>query len=112
MLLVEFVPYEKDLGNELLLGFRASEAFGPVISFSKGGSDAEYFATHFSPPNLILPPIDRVWTEALLKSTKIHHKYIAEGQYDHIKKLPRPDFFSAGWPPVFPILHRLLPGSC
>ncbi|HUT65565.1 MAG TPA: acetate--CoA ligase family protein [Spirochaetota bacterium] len=61
ILLCEHIEYSKDLGNEILLGIRESEAFGPLISFSKGGTDAEHFAGNFSPPNLILAPIDRKW---------------------------------------------------
>ena len=85
-LLVEEVRYSKDLGNEILLGFRESDAFGPVLSFSKGGSDAEHFATHFSPPNLILAPIDREWAYALLASTHIHRSTSTEGQEDYISQ--------------------------
>ncbi|UCB44264.1 MAG: acetate--CoA ligase family protein [Spirochaetota bacterium] len=85
--LVEYIEYSKDLGNETLLGFRESEAFGPVISFSKGGTDAEHFAENFSAPNLILAPIDRQWARALLESTKIQKKYIAEGKTDYIAKI-------------------------
>jgi len=87
VLMAEYVPYTKDLGNEILLGFRESAAFGPVISFSKGGSDAEHFARHFSSPNLILAPIDRPWAEALLNATHIHKKYLAEGHGDYIAKI-------------------------
>ncbi len=87
VLLVEFIHYSKDLGNEILLGFRESNSFGPVISFSKGGTDAEHFAANFSSPNLILPPIDRNWAEALLKSTKIHKKFIAQGHGEFITKI-------------------------
>jgi len=87
MLLVEYVDYSKDLGNEILLGFRESMAFGPVISFSKGGTDAEHFAGHFSPPNLILPPLDRQWANALMSSTHISGKYLAEGHADYISKI-------------------------
>lgn len=87
ILLVEYVAYDKDLGNEVLLGFRESEAFGPVISFSKGGSDAEHFARYFSPPNLIMAPIDRQWAQALLESTSIHKKYIEEGHSDYINHI-------------------------
>jgi len=87
ILLTEYVEYSKDLGNEILLGFRESEAFGPVISFSKGGTDAEHFAKNFSPPNLILAPIDRNWAQALLESTKIHKKYIQEGNSGYIDKI-------------------------
>ncbi|MBU0986515.1 MAG: acetate--CoA ligase family protein, partial [Proteobacteria bacterium] len=87
ILFVEFIDYSQDLGNENLLGFRESEAFGPVISFSKGGSDAEHFARHYSPPNLILAPIDRQWAQALLESTHIQKKYHAQGKTDYITKI-------------------------
>jgi 3-hydroxypropionyl-CoA synthetase (ADP-forming) len=87
VLLVEYLDYSKDLGNEILLGFRESVAFGPVISFSKGGSDAEHFARHFSSPNLILPPLDRQWADALMASTHISRKYAAEGRGDFINKI-------------------------
>ncbi|UCF98124.1 MAG: acetate--CoA ligase family protein [Spirochaetaceae bacterium] len=87
VLLVEHVDYSKDLGNEILLGFRESMAFGPVISFSKGGTDAEHFAGHFSAPNLILPPLDRQWADALMASTHISGKYLAEGHGDYITKI-------------------------
>ncbi len=87
ILIAEYIDYSKDLGNEILLGFRESEAFGPVISFSKGGTDAEHFAANFSPPNLILAPIDRNWALALLESTKIQKKYKQEGNVDYITKI-------------------------
>jgi acyl-CoA synthetase (NDP forming) len=87
MLLVEFVRYSPALGNEALLGFRESDAFGPVLSFSKGGEDAEHFAAHFSPPNLVLLPVDREWASALLASTHIHKKYLAEGRQAHIDQI-------------------------
>jgi hypothetical protein len=87
VLLVEEIDYSKDLGNEVLLGFRESEAFGPLLSFSKGGSDAEHFARHFSPPNLILAPIDRTWARALLNSTHIYRKYMAQGRRQYIQAL-------------------------
>ena len=87
VLLVEYLDYSKDLGNEILLGFRESMAFGPVISFSKGGSDAEHFARHFSSPNLILPPLDRQWADALMASTHISRKYLDEARGDYITKI-------------------------
>jgi hypothetical protein len=86
VLLVEFVRYAPVLGNEIS-GFRESDAFGPVLSFSKGGEDAEHFATHFSPPNLVLLPVDREWASALLASTHIHKKYLAEGRQEHIDRI-------------------------
>ena len=87
ILFVEFIDYSQDLGNESLLGFRESEAFGPVISFSKGGLDAEHFAKYYSPPNLILAPINRQWAQALLESTHIQKKYAAQGKTGYISKI-------------------------
>jgi 3-hydroxypropionyl-CoA synthetase (ADP-forming) len=84
ILLVEWIRYSRELGNEVLLGFRESEAFGPVISLSKGGTDAEHFATHFSAPNLILAPIDRSWAEALLASTHVYEKYVQQGRSHYV----------------------------
>ena len=87
VLLIDHIAYTKDLGNEVLLGFRESDAFGPVISFSKGGTDAEHFAEHFSPPNLILAPIDEAWARALLQSTKIYKKYLKNARRKHVDHL-------------------------
>ncbi len=87
ILFVEHVNYTQELGNEIMLGFRESEAFGPVISFSKGGSDAEHFAKHFSAPNLILAPIDGAWAQALLESTHIHRKYVQQGHADYVNRI-------------------------
>jgi acyl-CoA synthetase (NDP forming) len=87
ILFVEYIDYSKDLGNEILLGFRESDSFGPVISFSKGGTDAEHFASNFSAPNLILPPINREWACALQSSTRIQKKYIDEEKQHYIPKI-------------------------
>ncbi|MBI9105699.1 MAG: acetate--CoA ligase family protein [Spirochaetales bacterium] len=87
VLLVDFVEYSPALGNEILIGFQESEVFGPVLSFSKGGSDAELFAERFSPPNLLLPPVTADWARALLASTEIHNKYIQEGKADYIDRI-------------------------
>jgi acyl-CoA synthetase (NDP forming) len=87
VLIVDFVEYSPALGNEILIGFQESKVFGPVLSFSKGGSDAELFAKRFSPPNLLLPPITAEWARALLSSTEIHNKYIQEGKADYIDRI-------------------------
>lgn len=87
ILLVQWIRYSRELGNEVLLGFRESETFGPVISLSKGGADAEHFATHFSPPNLILAPIDEQWARALLESTHIYQKYVGRGLSRYVDRM-------------------------
>jgi acyl-CoA synthetase (NDP forming) len=87
VLIVEYIEYSPELGNEVMIGFRESETFGPVISFSKGGSDAEHFASHFSAPNLLLPPLSREWAKALISSTEIHKKYLQEGKEDYLEQI-------------------------
>ena len=87
VLLVEFIEYSPELGNELLIGFQQNEVFGPVMSLSKGGSDAELFAQRFSPPNLLLPPVTEEWARALLSSTEIHRKYLQDGVPERIERI-------------------------
>ena len=87
VLLVQWISYSRELGNEALLGFRESETFGPVISLSKGGTDAEHFANHFSSPNLILAPIDGRWARALLESTHIYQKYVGRGLSQYVERM-------------------------
>ncbi|MDC7232798.1 MAG: acetate--CoA ligase family protein [Spirochaetales bacterium] len=87
VLLVEYIEYSPELGNEVMIGFRESGSFGPVISFSKGGSDAEHFAEHFSAPNLVLPPLNREWARALLSSTDIQKKYIQDSKGDYLEQI-------------------------
>ena len=86
-LIIEFIDYSPELGNETMIGFRESETFGPVISFTKGGSDAEHFAAHFSPPNLVLPPLTPEWARALLSSTEIHKKFRQEGKDEYVEQI-------------------------
>ena len=57
-LIVEYVPHTEALGYEVLLGLREDPAFGPVLTLSKGGDDAEFFAAQYDPANLFLPPMD------------------------------------------------------
>ena len=43
----QFVPYDRSLGNELLLGVRWTPDFGPVVVFGAGGIYTEYLAENF-----------------------------------------------------------------
>lgn len=45
--LCEFVEYQASFGRELLLGYRLSEDFGPLVSFGPGGIYAERLARAF-----------------------------------------------------------------
>ncbi len=86
-LLTEYVDYSNELGNELLIAIRENLAFGPVLSVSKGGRDAEHFAKHYSPPNLALGPLGFGDCRQLLENTRIILRYIEDGRYDAIQKL-------------------------
>jgi len=86
-LLVDRVLYSEELGNELLIGFKENLAFGPVISVSKGGSDAEHFARYYSAPNLKLVPLSLAECRSLLEETRIYLKYREEGKLDYVDKL-------------------------
>ena len=83
-LICECIEYTRELGNEILLGIRENMAFGPVISISKGGSDAEHFARHYSTPNTMLSPLSIGGSRQLLERTRIILKYIEENHYDYI----------------------------
>ncbi len=85
-LLTSFIEYSKDLGNEILAGVKVNLAFGPVISFSKGGTDAEHFAKYFSSPNVRVLPVERQQCRDLLGTTGIALKYHEEGHADHAVK--------------------------
>jgi len=45
----QFVAFDPSLGGELLLGFRWTEDFGPVVVFGGGGIHTELLARHFKP---------------------------------------------------------------
>jgi acyl-CoA synthetase (NDP forming) len=86
-LLSTFIEYSKDLGNELLLGIKENFAFGPVLTVSKGGTDAEHFARHYSAPNIRLLPLSRQECLEMLQSTGIHIKYKEEKNLDYVEKI-------------------------
>jgi len=86
-LLVEHVAYSPELGNEILIGIKESLAFGPVISFSKGGSDAEHFARHYSSPNVKLLPLERDECATMLEEARIVIKYREEGHPEYTEQI-------------------------
>jgi acyl-CoA synthetase (NDP forming) len=74
-LLIEHIPHTEALGYEVLIGFREDPAFGPVLTMTKGGDDAEFFAAHFSPANLFLPPMSYEEAYAFVRTLHIRHKF-------------------------------------
>jgi acyl-CoA synthetase (NDP forming) len=86
-LIAEFVPFTQAIGNEALIGVKEDPAFGPTVTLSKGGDDAEFFAKYYDPANLSLAPLDRPAADALARSLKIRHKFEAEGHADYCAKI-------------------------
>jgi acyl-CoA synthetase (NDP forming) len=83
-LLAEYVPHTEALGYEVLVGFRADPAFGPVLTVSKGGDDAEFFAAHYDPANLFLPPVTMADALAFTRSLHIRYKFEQIGHPEYL----------------------------
>jgi acyl-CoA synthetase (NDP forming) len=88
-LLVEYVPHTQAIGYEVLVGFREDLAFGPAVTVSKGGDDAEFFAAHYDPANLFLPPMEYEDALALMHSLHIRHKFEQIGHLEYLEHMAR-----------------------
>jgi hypothetical protein len=88
-LLVEHVPHTQAIGYEVLVGFREDPAFGPVLTVTKGGDDAEFFAAQYDPANLFLPPIDYAAALAFMHSLHIRHKFEQIGHLEYLEYMAR-----------------------
>lgn len=89
ILIEEFIPFTQGLGYETLFGFKEDQAFGPVLTLSKGGDDAEFFAKHYDPANLIIPPIDFNQALKLVHSLNIRHKFEAIGHAEYLEYMAK-----------------------
>ena len=74
-MLIEFLHFTQALGDEIMIGFQEDPAFGTVVTLSKGGDDAEFFAKYYDPANLLIAPISFADAQALLNRLSIRHKY-------------------------------------
>ena len=88
-LLIEHIPHTQAIGYEVLLGFREDPAFGPVLTVSKGGDDAEFFAAHYDPANLFLPPMEYREALAFTNSLHIRHKFEQIGHTEYLACMAR-----------------------
>lgn len=86
-LLVEFVPFSESLGYELLLGAKEDPAFGPVLTLSKGGDDAEFFAEYYDSANHFLPHLSHEGAMELVSTLNIKHKYEDIGHPEYLSYL-------------------------
>jgi acyl-CoA synthetase (NDP forming) len=71
----EFIPHDRTLGSELLIGLRWTEDFGPVVTVGAGGIYTEFLAAHFKPGSevAILSPAadDAALIEAALSEVAV-----------------------------------------
>ena len=88
-LLAEHIPHTQALGHEALIGFKAEPAFGPILTVSKGGDDAEFFAQHYDPANLFLPPMEYGDALAFMRSLHIRHKFEQIGHPEYLEHMAR-----------------------
>ncbi|MGO9309176.1 MAG: acetate--CoA ligase family protein [Spirochaetia bacterium] len=88
-LLVEHVPHTQAIGYEVLIGFREDPAFGPVLTVSKGGDDAEFFAQNYDPANIFLPPVEYDDALAQMRSLHIRRKFDQIGHPEYLEMMAR-----------------------
>jgi 3-hydroxypropionyl-CoA synthetase (ADP-forming) len=83
-LLVEYIPHSQAIGYEVLIGFREDPGFGPALTVSKGGDDAEFFAAHYDPANIFLPPMEEEEARAFTRSLHIRYKFEQIGHLEYL----------------------------
>ncbi len=83
-LIAEHISFTQALGYEVLIGFREDPAFGPVLTVSKGGDDAEFFAAHYDAANLFLPPMEYAEALAFTRSLHIRYKFEQIGHPEYL----------------------------
>ncbi|MGA2478750.1 MAG: acetate--CoA ligase family protein, partial [Spirochaetia bacterium] len=88
-LLVEYIPHSQAIGYEVLIGFREDPGFGPALTVSKGGDDAEFFAAHYDPANQFLPPMEYAEALAFIRSLHIRHKFEQIGHPEYLEDMAR-----------------------
>jgi len=86
-LIIEFVKFTQGLGNEIMIGVKEDLAFGAVVTLTKGGDDAEFFAKYYDDPNLFLAPVSFEEADKTAHSLKIRHKYEEIGHPEYVSKL-------------------------
>ncbi|MEX1378168.1 MAG: acetate--CoA ligase family protein [Eubacteriales bacterium] len=86
-LIVEAVSFSQGIGYELLYGISSDRAFGPTLTLSKGGDDAEFFSEYYDKANLFLPPFSYEKSLDLVNQLKIKHKFESIGHAEYLKKM-------------------------
>ncbi len=83
-----------------------------MLTVSKGGDDAEFFAAHYDPANLFLPPMDFADATAFTRSLHIRYKFEQIGHPEYLDLIARAvaDFstLALGWSPMGPGRRHIL----
>lgn len=82
-LIVEFIPFSQSLGYEILIGVKDDPSFGPILTMSKGGDDAEFFAKYYDPANLFLPHFSYDQAVKMVDELNISQKFKAIGHPEY-----------------------------
>ena len=86
-LLLEYIPFKPALGYEVLIGFKQDPAFGPILTLSKGGEDAEFFAEYYDAPNLFAPPLNAEEAGKAVNGLKIKHRFEEIGHPEYLNNI-------------------------
>ena len=86
-MLVDFIPFKQGLGYEILFGAREDVFFGPVVTLTKGGDDAEFFAKYYDPANLYLSPLSQEEANASMAFIRIRHRYAQIGKLHYMDRI-------------------------
>ncbi|MFH1512482.1 MAG: acetate--CoA ligase family protein [Bacillota bacterium] len=86
-LLIEFIHFTQAIGDEIMVGFQEDSSFGTVVTLSKGGDDAEFFAKYYDPANLLIAPITLDDAKNLLDRLNIRHKYRDMGHPERLAQI-------------------------
>ncbi len=83
-LIVDFIEHSQAIGYETLFGLKEDFAFGPVLTLSKGGDDAEFFAKYYDPANIFLPPLSLDEAKKFVNTLHIRKKFESIGHPEYI----------------------------
>ncbi len=86
-LIVEFIHFTQALGNEIMIGLKEDVSFGPVVTLSKGGDDAEFFAKYYDPANLFIAPVSYDDAQSFTQSLNIRHKFEDMGHPEYLNMI-------------------------
>lgn len=86
-LIIEFLRFTQAIGNEIMIGLKEDSSFGAVVTLTKGGDDAEFFAKYYDAANLFLAPVTYADAIKITRGLKIRHKYEETGHADYLEKL-------------------------